>query len=284
MQKSGRPLKAIKSRLKGKEGRVRGNLMGKRVDFSARTVITPDPNLRIDQVGVPKSIAQNMTFPEIVTPFNIERLTELVRRGDTQYPGAKYIIRDNGDRIDLRFHPKASDLHLEVGYKVERHMQDDDVVIFNRQPTLHKMSMMGHKAKILPWSTFRLNLSVTTPYNADFDGDEMNLHLPQSMETRAEILQLAMVPRMIITPQSNRPVMGIVQDTLTAVRKMTKRDVFIEKVRLALPRLALPYFVCNHFIYLVACVCTAMPKSRLWQQAHDALYGSRALRDQRDSY
>uniref|UniRef100_A0A3B4B8G5 DNA-directed RNA polymerase subunit n=1 Tax=Periophthalmus magnuspinnatus TaxID=409849 RepID=A0A3B4B8G5_9GOBI len=221
MQKSGRPLKSIKQRLKGKEGRVRGNLMGKRVDFSARTVITPDPNLQIDQVGVPRSIAANMTFPEIVTPFNIDRLQELVRRGNSQYPGAKYIIRDNGDRIDLRFHPKPSDLHLQIGYKVERHMCDGDIVIFNRQPTLHKMSMMGHRVRILPWSTFRLNLSVTTPYNADFDGDEMNLHLPQSLETRAEIQELAMVPRMIVTPQSNRPVMGIVQDTLTAVYSLS---------------------------------------------------------------
>ncbi|MGH0189046.1 UNVERIFIED_CONTAM: hypothetical protein FKN15_033169 [Acipenser sinensis] len=164
MQKSGRPLKSLKQRLKGKEGRVRGNLMGKRVDFSARTVITPDPNLSIDQVGVPRSIAANMTFPEIVTPFNIDRLQELVRRGNSQYPGAKYIIRDNGDRIDLRFHPKPSDLHLQIGYR-----------------------------------------------------------------TRAEIQELAMVPRMIVTPQSNRPVMGIVQDTLTAVRKFTKRDVFLER-------------------------------------------------------
>uniref|UniRef100_A0A674BGB4 DNA-directed RNA polymerase subunit n=1 Tax=Salmo trutta TaxID=8032 RepID=A0A674BGB4_SALTR len=229
MQKSGRPLKSLKQRLKGKEGRVRGNLMGKRVDFSARTVITPDPNLQIDQVGVPRSIAANMTFPEIVTPFNIDRLQELVRRGNSQYPGAKYIIRDNGDRIDLRFHPKPSDLHLQIGYKVERHMCDGDIIIFNRQPTLHKMSMMGHRVRILPWSTFRMNLSVTTPYNADFDGDEMNLHLPQSLETRAEIQELAMVPRMIVTPQSNRPVMGIVQDTLTAVRKFTKRDVFLER-------------------------------------------------------
>ncbi|XP_052784228.1 DNA-directed RNA polymerase II subunit RPB1-like [Mya arenaria] len=229
VQKSGRPLKSVKQRLKGKEGRVRGNLMGKRVDFSARTVITPDPNLRIDQVGVPRTIAQNMTFPELVTPFNIDRLHDLVRRGANQYPGAKYIVRENGERIDLRFHPKASDLHLQIGYKVERHMQDGDYVVFNRQPTLHKMSMMCHQVKILPWSTFRMNLSVTTPYNADFDGDEMNLHLAQSLETRAEISQLASVPRMIITPQSNRPVMGIVQDTLTAVRKMTKRDVFLTR-------------------------------------------------------
>lgn len=148
-------------------------------------------------------------------------------KGHDQYPGAKYIIRDNGERIDLRFHPRSSDLHLEFGYKVERHIQNGDVIVFNRQPTLHKMSMMGHRIRVLPWSTFRFNLSVTTPYNADFDGDEMNLHVPQSLETRAEIENLAMVPRNIITPQANKPVMGIVQDTLTAVRKMTKRDVYL---------------------------------------------------------
>ncbi|KAF2367731.1 RNA polymerase Rpb1 domain 7 [Trinorchestia longiramus] len=229
LQKSGRPLKAIKARLKGKEGRIRGNLMGKRVDFSARTVITADPNLRIDQVGVPRSIAQNLTYPEIVTPFNMTKMMELVKRGNNQYPGAKYIVRDNGARIDLRYHPKPSDLHLQCGYKVERHITDGDLIIFNRQPTLHKMSMMGHRVKVLPWSTFRMNLSVTSPYNADFDGDEMNLHVPQSMETRAEIENLHITPRMIITPQANKPVMGIVQDTLTAVCKMTKRDVFLEK-------------------------------------------------------
>ncbi|XP_038050606.1 DNA-directed RNA polymerase II subunit RPB1-like isoform X1 [Patiria miniata] len=232
MQKSGRPLKSVKQRLKSKEGRIRGNLMGKRVDFSARAVITPDPNLSIDQVGVPRTIAQNLTYPEIVTPFNIDKLQELVRLGHNQYPGAKYIIRDNGERVDLRFHPKTSDLHLQCGYKVERHLRDDDVVIFNRQPTLHKMSMMGHRVKILHWSTFRLNLSVTTPYNADFDGDEMNLHVPQSMETRAEVTEIMMVPRQMVTPQSNRPVMGIVQDSLTAVRKFTKRDVFLQKEEL----------------------------------------------------
>ncbi|XP_072286604.1 DNA-directed RNA polymerase II subunit RPB1-like [Pyxicephalus adspersus] len=228
LHNSGRPLKSIKQRLEGKEGRVHGNLMGKRVDFSAQTVITPDPNLSIDEVGVPRSIAANMTFPEIVTPFNIDRLQKLGRRGNSLYPGAKYIIRNDVDRIDLRFHPRPSDLHLQIGYKVERNMCDGDIVILNRQPTLHKMSMMGHRVRVLPWSTFRLNLSVTIPYNADF-GDEMNLHFPQSLETCAEIQELAMVPHMIVTPQSNRPVMGIVQDTLTGVHKFTKRDVFLER-------------------------------------------------------
>lgn len=114
--------------------------------------------------------------------------------------------------------------------QVERHLNDGDFVLFNRQPSLHKMSIMGHRIKIMPYSTFRLNLSVTSPYNADFDGDEMNMHVPQSFETRAEVLELMMVPKCIVSPQSNRPVMGIVQDTLLGCRKITKRDTFIEKV------------------------------------------------------
>ncbi|KNC87399.1 hypothetical protein SARC_00490 [Sphaeroforma arctica JP610] len=227
-QKSGRPLKSIRQRLKAKDGRIRGNLMGKRVDFSARTVITADPNLSINQVGVPRSIALNMTYPETVTPYNIDQMQQLISNGPTEHPGAKYIIRKDGARIDLRYNQASADLHLEPGYKVERHMVDGDYIIFNRQPSLHKMSMMGHKVKILPYSTFRMNLSVTSPYNADFDGDEMNLHLAQSVETRAEIDQLMMVPRCIVTPQANKPVMGIVQDTLTAARKFTKPDCFIE--------------------------------------------------------
>lgn len=114
--------------------------------------------------------------------------------------------------------------------QVERHLNDGDFVLFNRQPSLHKMSIMGHRIKIMPYSTFRLNLSVTSPYNADFDGDEMNMHVPQSFETRAEVLELMMVPKCIVSPQANRPVMGIVQDTLLGCRKITKRDTFIEKV------------------------------------------------------
>ncbi|XP_040371173.1 DNA-directed RNA polymerase II subunit RPB1 isoform X1 [Rosa chinensis] len=227
-----RPIKSICCRLKAKHGRIRGNLMGKRVDFSARTVITPDPNLSLDQLGVPWSIAMNLTYTETVTPFNKEGLKELVEYGPHPPPGltgAKYIIRDDGRRLDLRYMKKDSDHHLELGYKVERHLKDGDIVLLNRQPSLHKMSFMGHRIKIMPYSTLRLNLSVTSPYNADFDGDEMNVHVPQSFETRAEALELMMVPKCIVSPQSNRPVMGIVQDTLLGARKITKRDTFIEK-------------------------------------------------------
>nr|A5DCV3.2 RecName: Full=DNA-directed RNA polymerase II subunit RPB1; Short=RNA polymerase II subunit 1; Short=RNA polymerase II subunit B1; AltName: Full=DNA-directed RNA polymerase III largest subunit [Meyerozyma guilliermondii ATCC 6260] len=228
LQKTGRPIKSIRARLKGKEGRLRGNLMGKRVDFSARTVISGDPNLDLDQVGVPISIARTLTYPEIVTPYNIHRLTEYVRNGPNEHPGAKYVIRDTGDRIDLRYNKRAGDIALQYGWKVERHLMDDDPVLFNRQPSLHKMSMMCHRVKVMPYSTFRLNLSVTSPYNADFDGDEMNLHVPQSPETRAELSEICAVPLQIVSPQSNKPVMGIVQDTLCGVRKMTLRDIFIE--------------------------------------------------------
>ncbi|MQM18247.1 hypothetical protein Taro_051232 [Colocasia esculenta] len=163
----------------------------------------------------------------------VTRLKELVEYGPHPPPGktgAKYIIRDDGQRLDLRYLKKSSDHHLELGYKASLgHLNDGDFVLLNRQPSLHKMSIMGHKIRIMPYSTFRLNLSVTSPYNADFDGDEMNMHVPQSFETRAEVLELMMVPKCIVSPQSNRPVMGIVQDTLLGCRKLTKRDTFIEK-------------------------------------------------------
>ncbi|KAK8669698.1 hypothetical protein V6N13_107122 [Hibiscus sabdariffa] len=151
-------------------------------------------------------------------------LKELVEYGPHPPPGkagAKCIIRDDGQRLDLRYLKKSSDHHLELGYKAY-------FVLFDRQPSLHKMSIMGHRIRIMPYSTFRLNLSVTSPYNVDFVGDELNMHIPQSFETRAEVLELMMVPKCIVSPQSNRPVMGIVQDTLLGCRKITKReDVFM---------------------------------------------------------
>jgi len=227
-QKSGKPLKTLRQRLVGKEGRVRGNLMGKRVDFSARTVITADPNLSIDQVGVPRSIALNLTVPERVTHFNIERLKKLLEMGPYNHPGAKYIIRDDGHRMDLRY-VNSSDIQLHRGWIVERHLANDDVVLFNRQPSLHRMSIMAHRVRVMDWSTFRMNLSCTSPYNADFDGDEMNLHVPQSLTARAEAETMMMTNKVIVSPQSNKPVMGIVQDSLLGAWKMTRRDIFLNE-------------------------------------------------------
>ena len=226
-QRSGRPLKSIKERLKSKEGRVRGNLMGKRVDFSARSVITPDPNLSINQLGVPYEIAQNLTFPEIVTQFNREKLQQIVYNGYNTYPGAKSIKRKaDGKIISLKI---ISDYEIQVGDIVNRHLQDNDVVLFNRQPSLHKMSMMAHFVKVLPCKTFRLNVSVTTPYNADFDGDEMNMHVPQSLQTAVELKELALVQTQIITPAQHKPIIALVQDSIIGAFLFTKYDNYLTK-------------------------------------------------------
>jgi len=225
--KSGKQLRTIRARLKGKEGRLRGNLMGKRVDFSSRTVITPDPNLTLEQLGIPLKVATNLTYPETVTPYNFDEMKRLIQNGPSNWPGAKYIIRHDDRMIDLSALRNRSDAHIELGYKVERHVRDGDYVVFNRQPSLHKMSIMGHRVKILPLNTFRMNLSVTSPYNADFDGDEMNMHVPQSYETIAEIKELMLVPQQMMNPQSNKPTMGLVQDSLLGCMLFTRRDTFI---------------------------------------------------------
>ena len=166
-QRSGRPLKSIKERLNGKHARVRGNLMGKRVDFSARSVITPDPNISARQLGVPKKIALNITRPTLVNERNMKFLEKLVQNGPDIHPGAKILEKKNGDTISLRYVDRAS-IRLEIGDIVHRHMMDGDPILFNRQPTLHRMSMMCHIAKIMPvGDTFRMNVACTRPYNAD---------------------------------------------------------------------------------------------------------------------
>jgi DNA-directed RNA polymerase II subunit RPB1 len=183
----------------------------------------------LEELGVPWSIALNLTYPEIVTEFNLEVSKKIVENGPASHPGAKYLIRNDGSRIDLRFVRKTSMIKIEPGYQIERHLQDGDVVLFNRQPSLHKMSMMGHVVKIMHYSTFRLNLSATSPYNADFDGDEMNLHLPQSIEAKAELINLLLVPTCIVSQQGNKPVIGIVQDSLLGGFLLTKRDCFLTR-------------------------------------------------------
>ena len=166
-QRSGRPLKSIKDRLSGKGGRMRGNLMAKRVDFSARSVITADPNISVRELGVPLKIAKNITKPVTVNKLNRAFLRKLVANGPDVYPGAKKLTKCNGETIDLRYVDKTAVI-LEIGDVVHRHMMDGDAVLFNRQPTLHRMSMMCHIAKIMHrGDTFRLHVSATKPYNAD---------------------------------------------------------------------------------------------------------------------
>ena len=225
MQRSGRPIKSIKERINGKHGRVRGNLEGKRVDYSARSVITPDPQLSIRDVGVPMKIASNITTKVVVNKRNEKFLTYLVRNGDT-YPGAKILERPGRLPLHLRFIADRTQIVLQLGDIVHRHILEGDAVLFNRQPTLHRMSMMCHIARIMPvGDTFRMNVGDTKPYNADFDGDEMNLHMPQDVESTAELLQLAAVPWQIITPAKNEPIIGIFQDSLLGSYQFTRPDL-----------------------------------------------------------
>jgi DNA-directed RNA polymerase II subunit RPB1 len=156
----GKPIKSLKERLSSKGGRMRQNLMGKRVDFSGRTVITADPNISVEEVGVPYEIAMNLTFPERVTPANIDNMYRLVQNGPTKYPGANVLIQ-NGIRRQIEF--IKEEIILEPGDTVERHLHDGDIVLFNRQPSLHRMSMMGHRVRVMPFKTFRMNIAACTP-------------------------------------------------------------------------------------------------------------------------
>jgi len=232
--RSGRPLKTLAQRLKTKEGRFRHNLTGKRVNFSARTVISPDPNISLNEVGVPEMIAKELTIPVKVTKKNLKEIRTYIENGPNVWPGANYVIRPDGMRKRILQDNKEAILkEVEEGYVVERHMIDGDVVLFNRQPSLHRMSVMAHYARILPGKTFRLNLVVCAPYNADFDGDEMNLHVPQTAEARAEIEELMLVEKNIRSPRYGGPVMGGAQDYISGAYLLTKKDTVLTRAQAA---------------------------------------------------
>lgn len=221
--RGGQPLKTITARIKSKEGRIRHNLAGKRTNFSARTVISPDPMLELNEVGVPDQIVMKLTVPERVTFWNLEYLKKFIERGPEKYPGANYVIRPDGRRKKVSDETKEEILEeLGPGYLVERHLMDGDIAIFNRQPSLHRMSMMCHRVRVLPGRTLRLNPAVCNPYNADFDGDEMNLHIPQTEEARSEAENLMLVQSQLISPRYGLSVMGCKQDAITGNYLLTK--------------------------------------------------------------
>ncbi len=229
--RSGRALKTISQRLKGKEGRFRSNLSGKRVDFSARTVISPDPNLDISEVGVPRDIAMRLSIPDKVTHWNMDEMKKLILNGPDNYPGALYIVRPDGKRIRLEFVVEREGVSEAIlpGYIVERHLKDGDIAIFNRQPSLHRMSIMAHFVRVLPYKTFRLHLCVCPPYNADFDGDEMNLHVPQSEEAQTEARLLMQVQDQILSPRYGGPIIGAIRDFISAAYLLTKKSTLLDK-------------------------------------------------------
>ena len=221
--RSGRPLKTLAQRLKGKEGRFRSNLSGKRVNFSARTVISPDPNISINEVGVPEMIAKEVTVPIYITEWNMEDMKKYILNGPNKHPGANYVIRPDERKIRVYDETKEAIIEkLEPGFIVERHLMNGDVVLFNRQPSLHRMSMMAHEVKVLPHKTFRLNLCVCPPYNADFDGDEMNMHVFQTEESRAEAKSLMRVQEHILSPRFGGPIIGGIHDHISGAYLLTR--------------------------------------------------------------
>jgi len=233
--RSGRPLKTLAQRLKGKEGRFRSNLSGKRVNFSARTVISPDPNLSINEIGVPLEIAKELTVPVRVTLHNMDWCKNLIKqrakaneKAEEYLPGVNYIIKDaEGMKQRVKVTEKnAEELaeKLEVGTVIERQLMNGDITLFNRQPSLHRMSMMAHRVKVVPNKTFRFNLSVCPPYNADFDGDEMNLHLLQSEEAQAEAEILMKVQENILSPRFGGPIIGGIHDHISGCFLLTHKD------------------------------------------------------------
>jgi DNA-directed RNA polymerase II subunit RPB1 len=228
--RNGRPIKSIRQRIGKKDGRFRSGLMGKRVNFSGRTVVTPDPNLSLDQLGMPKDIAMDLPYPERVNKLNIGYLTEFIKRGPYVWPGAKSVIKTNANGGSKKIHlsvfktpeERVERCQLEIGDVVNRHLIDGDWALFNRQPSLHRMSMMGHRIKVHNEKSFQFNQNAAKPYGADFDGDEMNVHIPISCESVAEVRFLMSVPTQIITPQKHGPIMGFVQDSVLGSFKLSK--------------------------------------------------------------
>jgi DNA-directed RNA polymerase subunit A' len=223
--RSGQELKTLTERIKSKEGRFRHNLAGKRVNYAARTVISPDPCIEFNEVGIPKSVAIELTVPERVTEWNKDWLIKTIKNGPKNYPGANYVIWPDGKKKKITEETTEQILEeLAPGFSVERHLIDGDQALFNRQPSLHRMSLMCHKIKVLPGRSFRMNPSVCNPYNADFDGDEMNLHIPQTEEARAEAEILMEVQTQIITPKNGYNIIGCVEDSITGCYLLTSSN------------------------------------------------------------
>jgi DNA-directed RNA polymerase subunit A' len=219
--RSGRILKTLTQRLKTKEGRFRHNLVGKRVNYSARTVISPDPMIDINEVGVPLAIAKELTTSLVVNEKNIEYVKNLIKRYPN-WPTVNYVIRPDGRKKKVSETNKEEILkEIEPGFIVEKQLEDGDWALFNRQPSLHRMSMMGHKVRVMPYKTFRLNLLVCPPYNADFDGDEMNLHIPQIEEAKTETKLLMDVPNHIRSPRFSGPIIGCGKDHISSLYILT---------------------------------------------------------------
>ncbi|KAF2195552.1 DNA-directed RNA polymeras-like protein I subunit [Zopfia rhizophila CBS 207.26] len=234
----------IKQNLEKKEGLFRKNMMGKRVNFAARSVISPDPNIETNEIGVPPVFAKKLTYPEPVTNYNFYDLKEAVLNGPDKWPGAVAIENEHGQVIALRkknfeerqalanqlLAPSSTKVDGSRNKKVHRHLNNGDIVIMNRQPTLHKPSMMTHRARVLPGEkTIRMHYANCNTYNADFDGDEMNMHFPQNEVARAEAATIADTDHQYLSATAGKPLRGLIQDHISMGVWLTNRDTFFTR-------------------------------------------------------
>ncbi len=209
--RSGRPLKTIIQRIKGKGGIIRNNLMGKRVNYAARTTITPDMFIDVDEVGIPEPIAEILTIKERITEQNLDKYKEMLKNTDL----IKYVQRQDGTK--KRVSPDLRDAlyeELAPGFGIERNIVNGDWILFNRQPSLHRASVMGNRVRIMKGNTFRVSGTSTAPYNADFDGDEMNVHVPQTPEGIMETKELVALEHNIISPRYGGPIIALKEDNI----------------------------------------------------------------------
>ncbi|KAL9041913.1 MAG: hypothetical protein Q9180_000966 [Flavoplaca navasiana] len=234
----------IKQILEKKEGIFRKNMMGKRVNFAARSVISPDPNIETNEIGVPPVFAKKLTFPEPVTNHNFYELKQAVINGLEKWPGAAAVENENGQVINLRtknreerqalanqlLAPSSTNMNGARNKKVHRHLNNGDLVLMNRQPTLHKPSMMAHRTKVLPGEkTIRMHYANCNTYNADFDGDEMNMHFPQNEIARSEALCIADTDHQYLVATSGKPLRGLIQDHISMGVWLTNRDTMFSR-------------------------------------------------------
>ncbi|KAJ3375015.1 hypothetical protein GGF31_005737 [Allomyces arbusculus] len=251
MSKSGKqPPPGIRQLLEKKEGLFRKHMMGKRVNYAARSVISPDPWIETSEIGIPPVFATKLTYPEPVTGHNVKELMASVINGPDVWPGATHIQLEDAQMqslADLSVEQRAAlaaqlltpqqtlsstqpSYAIHTNKKVYRHLRNGDILLLNRQPTLHKPSIMAHKARVLPGEkTIRLHYANCNTYNADFDGDEMNVHFPQNEVARAEAYLIANTDNQYLVPTDGSPLRGLIQDHVVTGVRMCARDTFLTR-------------------------------------------------------
>ncbi|XP_063781050.1 DNA-directed RNA polymerase I subunit RPA1 [Pseudophryne corroboree] len=233
----------VRQLLEKKEGLFRKHMMGKRVDYAARSVICPDMYISTNEIGIPMVFATKLTYPTPVTTWNVQELRQAVINGPNVHPGASLVVNEDGSRTILNpsnlvqreaiakqlLTPSTGTQRLPAKI-VYRHVKNGDVLLLNRQPTLHRPSIQAHKARVLPGEkVLRLHYANCKAYNADFDGDEMNAHFPQSELGRAEAYTIACTDEQYLVPKDGTPLAGLIQDHMVSGASMTIRGCFFTR-------------------------------------------------------